>query len=316
MTAWKQYSVLPAGGFYPSTDDRLKLFDKVSHTSHIDSALNIIGDGEIKPGLVFDKSHLNTHRILVAWLSPNHWFAGYRYGNIKFDYDFKGLIANKRFYWVEAIPYSPHACRILITDQDRSGLLTPYDPSIRDGPWWHDTASDKHYYNGKYCLEFMIEESVTLQSLIDLSFVDHHNSFCSVHRFNPIACSQKGDPASIGGAKFLMKAAARQISLASISKFFVLANGNYTTPILLAIAKISRQLKIKSNYGGKVDFVDTAAEGLCRAILNAIVNGNKDEANKLAGLFDEEESLLISLSELIHNTLGVGHMSDVIGEIF
>lgn len=63
-------------------------FSNISHVSHINNALNIIEDGVIKSGLVFDKSLLNTERILVVWLSPNDWggAGGFRYGNVRFNF--------------------------------------------------------------------------------------------------------------------------------------------------------------------------------------------------------------------------------------
>src|SRR4051794_25924403 len=100
MPAWSKFKVgVPATKGFNSDCQK---FGTVSHTSHVDSALSILSRGEIRPYLVFDESLLNDQRILVSWLSPNHWHNGYRYGNIRFDFDFQSLIAGKHFYWVEA----------------------------------------------------------------------------------------------------------------------------------------------------------------------------------------------------------------------
>jgi hypothetical protein len=141
---WEKYKI------QPSTISNASHLNRIGHTCHIDQAASILQDGRIKPRLVFNKSRLNKKRILVAWLSPNHWSAGYRYGSIKFEFDFSDIVKNKRFYWVEAITkYSPAACRILIADQDRSNILNVYDPTNGDGPWYHDKKKDRHYFNEK-----------------------------------------------------------------------------------------------------------------------------------------------------------------------
>jgi hypothetical protein len=77
-------------------------------------------------------------------LSPNDWNAGFRYGNVRFTFDWAALVANKKAYWVESIAYGVPACRILVTDTDRGAELVAYDPTVRNGPWWipWDTSGD------------------------------------------------------------------------------------------------------------------------------------------------------------------------------
>ena len=85
--------------------------------THIRNAIEIIRGSQLAPQLIYDKSRLNTQRILVLWLSPNDWSGagGFRYGNVSFDFNWASIIESKRFYWVGAMPYTPSACRILIT---------------------------------------------------------------------------------------------------------------------------------------------------------------------------------------------------------
>ena len=147
MPTWSKFKVgAPAiKGF----NQDCQKFETVSHTSHVASALSILDRGEIHPYLVFDESKLNDQRILVSWLSPNHWGVGFRYGNIRFDFDFKSLIDDKHFYWVELGRVQDSLlARILVTDKNHDGDLEEYDPTTKKGPWWHDTVSDQHYYNG------------------------------------------------------------------------------------------------------------------------------------------------------------------------
>lgn len=120
--------------------------ETVSHVTHIHHALNVLRDGQISPQLIYDKSRLNTERILVVWLSPNDWSnaGGFRYGNVAFELDWATLIAGKQLYWIRAMDYRPPACRVLVTDQNRAGQLSPYIATNGDGPWWHDVPSGRH----------------------------------------------------------------------------------------------------------------------------------------------------------------------------
>src|SRR5271169_1272481 len=94
-------------------------FDEVFHISHLLPSTLIIRNERIKAGLVYDESILNTKRISVIWVSPNHWVRGSRYGNVRFKFPWKDIVKRKKYYWVEAITkYSPAACRILVTNND------------------------------------------------------------------------------------------------------------------------------------------------------------------------------------------------------
>src|SRR5262245_55019378 len=138
-TEWGPY-VVPDPQVGITFQGEIANLDEISHVVHIGHAISIVTDQKIRPGLVFDKSKLNATRTLVCWLSPNHWPEGYRYGNIKFVFDWKRLLAkeNIKYYWVEAIKeYNPNACRILLSQKDHSSTpgLTQFDPNIRTMPW-------------------------------------------------------------------------------------------------------------------------------------------------------------------------------------
>jgi hypothetical protein len=278
----------------------------------VEPALNIASGQGIRPGLVFDKSLLNTSRILVGWLSPNYWTFGFRYGNIKFDYDFKALIQNKKFYWVEAITqYKPPACRILITDIDRSNQLTPYDPTIRDGPWWHDISSDTHYYNGMYCLEFMIEDQVPIDDLEGISFVKHHGNFCSIMRDHPYDCPQIGAGADSGGARFLITAAARSLNIGGVTHLFLRPDGRFKAELLDAIERIPRELTFKCHFGGKIHCSDHPAPAVARGALNALISSELKEAAALGDMFDTMKSFHTSIAHLVHEALACGDVEEI-----
>jgi hypothetical protein len=174
----------------------------VLHVTHIPNALAIISDGTMRPQLIDDESILNTRRLLVNWVSPNHWYYGYRYGNVAFELDWNQIVANKRTYWVEVIDYNTKACRILITDKDYTDdpQIVPYDPAAGDGPWWWNVSEGVHYRNGEVCLEFMLEFDLSAAACRRISFVKHHDDYCCI---NAQHCPYKGLEEQQAGARFL-----------------------------------------------------------------------------------------------------------------
>src|SRR5438132_10219218 len=115
---WQRFSVGSPSTRPNRTEPARTPFDQVWHVTHLSNALAIIPAGIILSRLIHDESILNTRRLLVNWVSPNHWNPGYRYGNVAFNFNWPQLIENKNYYWVEVMNYSPKACRILITDTD------------------------------------------------------------------------------------------------------------------------------------------------------------------------------------------------------
>src|SRR5215472_9733574 len=95
---WKQYAISDSFSRIPN--------EYVCHVCHVEDAVRIFEDGEIRPSLVSDESKLRTTRTIVTWLSPNHWVNGFRYGNVAFQFEWKRLIAGKQLYWVEAITWN------------------------------------------------------------------------------------------------------------------------------------------------------------------------------------------------------------------
>lgn len=306
MNEWKAYKVGTPSTYPNWTNPDCQPFSWVGHASHIDSALNIVREGQLRQGLVFDESKLNTSRILVTWLSPNHWVPGYRYGGVKFDFDFISIAQGMRYYWVEAITkYSPPACRILITDLDRSNILPPYDPTSTDGPWWFDTKTNTNYYNGNYCLEFMIETTIPLSAACQISFVDHHKQYCSVHRYNPIMCKELGMPSGLYGEKFISKACAQNINLSRANSII---NPAYFKHALQYILKSVRSHII---FSGSMMSTDPMATPLARALLNASALDIFNEANSIASIFSSEDEMLKSVANVIQNTFTAYSASDI-----
>lgn len=285
MNEWERYKVgKPAkNGFNRSCHE----FDSVSHTSHIASAIDIIQALEVKPSLVYDESKLNKERILVTWLSPNDWGGtGFRYGNIRFDFAFNALIKGKKFYWVESIKkYKIAACRILITDINRDGQLPSYDPSAKIGPWWFDSASDQHYYNNNYCLEFMVEESVSLEKLKKLDFVSHHKVYCSIHRYNPGKCSEFGLDSNKGGAIFLTRAIVSGTNLTRLRSHFVNESDEPLNGLLGSFEEFYYKVSSYITFKGSNTQGSRETTALMHAIMSAFTYDRINEAKLLAAMY-------------------------------
>lgn len=307
MPAWSKFKVgKPAiKGFNPDCQK----FETISHTSHVASALSILDYGEIRPYLVFDESKLNDQRILVSWLSPNHWSVGYRYGNIRFDFDFKSLIEGKCFYWVESVAYKIPACRILVTDKNHDGDLEAYNPATMKGPWWHDTASDQHYYNGTHCLEFMFECSIDLKYIRTIDFVHHHSMFCSIHRTNPDRCEELGFHAARGGAMFIARAVASGFSLAKLSPYFIQDSGRPNSMLEFAFDELRSRVSRKVSFDGDLKATSKEGAAVAQAICSAYSFHQIDNAKKLASLFRTEEDCDSALAIVVSETVDLANSS-------
>jgi hypothetical protein len=310
---WQRYKVGNPSTRSNFTNPDCVPFNDVTHVSHVDEALRIIAAGKLRKGLVFDESVLNTERVLVNWLSPNHWVDGFRYGNVAFTFEFAELVRNKNYYWVEAIEvYRPHACRILITSNDRSAQLQPYDPSGRDGPWWHDRSTNTHYYNGTFCLEFMLESDLAIKRVKTVDFVAHHQQWCSVHRTAPKSCTQLGLSSGQGGATFLMTAAARAADLSALAAPIFEEGGQLSSRAKHALRHIVPRRFGRLTFLCKVKAKSDTGKAVARAVLNAIAADQLSEADSLAALFRSEDKLMVAIADVLAESLGWEEPTDIL----
>ena len=310
MPEWSKFKVgTPA---HTGFNTACQAFDTIRHTSHITSALSILDNEKIRPYLVFDESKLNDQRILVSWLSPNQWGVGYRYGNVYFDFDFKSLIASKKFYWVESVAYKIPACRILVSDQNHNANLEPYDPTIPTGPWWHDTHSDKHYYNGTHCLEFMFEASVSLSNMRTFGFVDHHTMYCSLHRKNPGQCKELGFRAQRGGAMFIGRAVGSGFSLTRLSPHFVTPSGRPNSTLEFAFNELRHRVTQKVVFAGDLKAFSKEGAAVAKAICSALSFQQIDTAKQLASLFLTENDCDCALAIAVGETVGLSSWAHLV----
>ena len=173
---WRKYRVGTPSLQKNWTEPTCQSFEDVHHICHLSDAIRILEDGKIRSSLIWDESRLNNTRTCVSWLSPNRW-GGSIYGNIQFNYKWKSIVQDMKLYWVEAMKYRPHAYRILITNSDYSALdLEPYDPTIGDGPIYHENNKDIWYRNGDFTGEFLIDRDLPLDECINIEFVNHHKT--------------------------------------------------------------------------------------------------------------------------------------------
>ncbi len=298
---WEKYAVNTTcleGSGYPSGARRL---NAVSHVAHIETAIRILKDKKIKPGLVFDMSKLNKERILVSWASPNGWALGFRYGSVKFEFDFRRLARRKNYYWVEAITeYSPPACRILVTDQDRNGnpLLVEYNPETDNGPWHYDKKKKLDYFNENICLEFMFEAELDVTEISHFSFVKHHPSMCSIHRKDIQLCRERKWEDGHAGAIFLASAISQAMDLRDLSKFLMDMNGEIENSVYQALFFLGRKIiSHMHNPSGRLD-TDDERRCIARAALNALANNRISELETLLGFFSKKSELLRAIADL------------------
>jgi hypothetical protein len=264
----------------------------------------------LKADLVFDESKLNTERIRVVWLSPNDWdnAGGFRYGNVRFRYDWAKLVEGKKYYWVEVMKYNPHACRILVTDQDRSGQLQPYDPTVTNGPW-RRTASGDHLWNGNYTLEVMFEQDLMVHDAEAVDFVVHHHSMCNA---NLSTCRYPGVDRWEAGQEFVARVASRMGSL-QLPGF---VDGG--KPTLALQAPVDRLL-IKCNKmkvaWGLAKASDASAPALARAFLNAFHSSSmKEDRHAIAAQFESARELEHAVAAVIAEAAGLSDSSSLVVE--
>lgn len=276
------------------------LLTTVSHVAHIPTAVRIIEDKKLKADLVFDDSILNSKRIRVVWISPNHWHRGFRYGNIEFKFDWRTLVEGKKYYWVETMPYSPIACRILISQKIHEDLI-PYNPKDGDGPWWLD-AEGNHYWNGSFCLEFMLEEDIDLHSAT-LGFVDHHQFQCCL---DSSSCRYRNRRFYEGGAEFIATLASegKKVIFPGLTEE-VLGSISVTSAMSWPLGELRDKCEeLQPSQWGSMKGLDPKAEAIARAILRALyVPTIQADCIQLAGNFESTVEMMRAINKTIDKSL-------------
>ena len=304
MTAkpWKKFRVIRNNLHYDNSEC-LPLVT-IYHVAHVPTSVRIIEDKKIQANLVYDESRLNKERIRVVWLSPNDWVNGFRYGNVRFMFDWKTLVKNKKYYWIESMNYTPEACRILITENNYNSKYDLYDPKIGNGPWWHDVSGDKHYWNGKYCLEIMLEGDIPFSYVNQVDFVTHHSRQCSI---SPSSCIFLGVSNREAGSQFVANIISRNI-LINIPGFIDNINNKFKPSSILKLALNSllvRCNRVNISSWGNVTSTDRVSIPLARAIMGAYSRKDNKEFLSLSKMFCSRSDLETSIAKVIAINMGI-----------
>lgn len=299
---WTPYSVGKSITKNRWGNPNCQLLSVVSHVTHVNTALEVLRAGCIRPQLIYDESRLNTKRVLVVWISPNDWSGagGFRYGNIAFELNWDDLVGSKRCYWVGVMKYKPLACRILITDRNRDKNLKPYLCEQGDGPWWKDVKKNLHYWNGDYCLEFMLEDELSLSSVSRLRFVRHHEKRCSI---SPTSCPDRGHTGARAAARLLAGACDRRL-LSNCSGIWIDEHDAPRDCLQTAWESLRDRLcKGIQDWDGTVASGSERAFAIARAGLGAFCDLSTQDRKQLFSLFDSQESVIESCASIIEGDL-------------
>lgn len=304
-SSWTKFRVGEPSDNLHWTNPSCQRLAAVSHVAHVPVAVRIVEDGMLRADLVYDKSRLNTERIRVVWLSPNDWTGagGFRYGNVRFTFDWPLLVEGKRYYWVESIAYGIEACRILVTDSDYDALLERYDPAVGDGPWMLAPGGE-HYWNGSYCLEIMVEGDLDLNRATEVDFVTHHAKRCSI---DPDACPQRGWSESRGGGAFVGDVVSRRQTLdlpgltRDVNGVRVITSGAYGAIMML----VGRARRLQPASCRSLLTSDPSAPAVARALLGAVSRGHESDAVDLASMFADTDALVGSVEDVLATALGL-----------
>ena len=260
----------------------------------------MLEDGRIRPSLIWDESRLNNTRTCVSWLSPNHWANGSLYGNIEFHFDWRELIEDKKFFWVEAIAYNPPAFRILITDKKRVGDLEPYPVESGNGPLFLDKASGQWYWNSNLTGEFMLDEDLSLRRATRIGFCGHHPNIC---RKDGNACGDRDLKWIQAGAQLIAKAIGQGVLRSSSRQRRLFLDGDrldsYSKSCVLEIFCKLRKLPANGNLKSG----DEATLPLASAILDRFARGKK--LDPLTSLFADSEQLELAMRKRMANAFEI-----------
>jgi hypothetical protein len=299
QSEWATYSV----GNPPSdsSEQRADCFplETISHVSHVSDAFRIFEDKKIRAGLVGDESKLKTTRSSVTWLSPNKWVNGSFYGNIRFAFDWREVVDGKKFYWVEAMDYSPVAYRILITGDKPSLDLERYRPEEGNGPLYYDFKHDKWYCNiDNLTGEFMLDEDLSLEKCKTVAFENHHDRIC---KRKGSRCEQLGRERYGAGASLLSRLIGQGALEEPLRRLF-LHKRRLHPDAESAWGNIVRSFcRVETN--GIVTHKSDAASPIVKAMLDRY--GTRRKIKQLGSLFRSSEELELTLRECVAKAFGI-----------
>ena len=280
--------------------NNLKQFATVYHITHLSASKYLLESQRIIPQLIQDKSKLNTERIKVIWLSPNEWYQGSLYGNIRFSYNFNNLIKNKKFYSVEVMSdYNPHACRILISSEEynQHPLLSPYNPYNKyDGPW-HIDSNGINFYHGDYNIEFMFDDELDIKEATMIDFVKHHPDYCNI--FDNGTCKDLSKSSELSEINFVSYLIANSIKLDNLNLQLSKDESSWSLlHIATVLERILCRLTSKEIFEGTSSLSIDTRRQLAKSILELISKEDYSSAIILSKSLDSKNTLDETIREL------------------
>lgn len=301
-TPWEQYAVGDLADWQEWTPE-CKPLRVIWHVTHINDGLRIFEDREIRPSRITSASVLRPSCTEVVWLSANDWVEGSPYGTVSFEFDWQKMIDGKRLYWVEDVTTNRHpALRFLITGDRPAIHLARYNPEVRNGPLYYDKKKSEWYWNGKYVVQFLVDETLPLSDCANVTFVEHRKNSCKKG-----GCDERGESKVKCGAKFLANLiSGNLISSKSdkLSRLFL--NSEQKEKRLHDHAALAWDYILKSlskGESGTISSAHPAASALAKAILDRFGSGRR--TTDLANLFRNRKELRHSLIESGLKAFGV-----------
>lgn len=239
-------------------------------------------------------------KTLETSIQGNHWANGSLYGNIEFHFDWRDLIEDKKFFWVEAIAYNPHAFRILITDKKQVGDLEPYPVESGKGPLFFDKAAGQWYWNGNLTGEFMLDEDLPLRRATKIGFCGHHPNIC---RKDASACGDRDLKWNHAGAQLIGKAIAQGVLRSSSQRRRLFLDGDRLDSYseYCVLDNLHKLRKLPAN--GNLKAGEEAALPLASAILDRFARGRK--LDPLTNLFADSEQLELAMRIRMSKAFGI-----------
>ena len=112
-------------------------------------------------------------------------------------------------------------------------------------------------------------------------------------------------PGGRSGARFLLRAAVSNTSLARVSPKLLDDDGSFSSDLFSAFDHILNAVRKKVKFFGTMKEKGEIEIAMCRASINADVHGYPQEALRLAGMFPSEEALLNAVARIIANSLDI-----------
>ena len=274
----------------------------ISHVSHIARSVDILKEGIVKSGLVYDESKLRRERILVTWLSPNDWKLGFMYGNVRFSFDWKRLLSRMGAYWIEKMDYKPPAARILLTDENYKNRFQVYRATDGHGPWWYDKSNGEHYWNGTKTLEIMIEADLYIENSLKVDFVNHHDELCKIGR---VACPDLGLSKDEARSLFLALVVGRSVGPKILGW---VDNGEAGEELRRAFRELLVDLENHSEgvpYYDGLDSQSLEASATTRSILRFLGERQNADVKTMLGLFGSLNEVKLSCAKEVARSFGL-----------